>query len=168
LTTAEQIRALDVAHYRQGAAERRGFKPYGHGSVRSHLYGYAAEIAVARLLGVPMPVDWTWDADRRRGGDLVLADGTKIHVRSSRKGDRFMWRDGKDSMTGIWIYVDTSRYPILDIVGWLTGSQAYMVGGSGYVSRTVLSTMNTMNTMNCTLVALKWTLILTDRHITAW
>lgn len=84
---------------------------------------------------MPLPGDWdwTWEGDRRRGGDLVLPDGTKVHVRSSRKGDNFLWRPGRDSTDGIWLFCDTSRYPLIVIAGWLTGDQAAMVGDTGRI-----------------------------------
>jgi hypothetical protein len=128
---------MRIAKLRQGAAVRRGFRPYGHGSVMSHYYGAASEIAVARLLGVPLPDDWTWEGDKRRGGDLI-ADGVVYHVRSSRKGDGWMWRDGKDVRGGVWVFVDTSQFPDLYIAGWLTGDQAWLAGSSGRISRDAL------------------------------
>lgn len=119
---------------------QRGFTPYQHGSVTSHYYGAAAEIAVAKHLGIQVDPNWTWEGDQARGGDLIH-DGHVIHVRSSRNGERFLWRTGKDSREGKWIFCDTSRYPEITITGWLPGYQAYLLTHDGYINRQDLKTL---------------------------
>lgn len=95
-----------------------------------------------------MPPEWHWEADKVRGGDLVLDDGTNVHVRSSRTGDDFLWRDNKDSTDGIWLFADTSKFPVVTFAGQLTGAQAHLAGASGRIRRECLLAFDSCRRLN--------------------
>lgn len=133
LNGAEMADAARVGALRQQAALSRGFKANGFGSVRTHTGGRMAEQAVANWLKVPLDPAWTWEADRRRGCDVVGPDGTKWHVRSSSLPGayKFIWRPGKDARYGNWVYAVTAHAPCIRLVGW---------GPAGQIAREAIGT----------------------------
>lgn len=110
---------------RQQHAEERGFQAYGFGSAETHARGYMGELAMSRYLGVPMPLDWTWAADMRRGHDV---GGWQVRTSAQPDGKLMIRPQDKD---GHYTLILTHQRPVFYLVGWITLDRAKTVGFTG-------------------------------------
>lgn len=118
--TPDQVRdASQRGTNRQNYATERKLQGYMFSSTTTHIRGCLAEAAVAQFLGIELDPDWTLAADWRRKCDIPGG----FHVRSSRNGDAFMWKPGKDYPSGIWFFCATRESPVITIAGFLRGSE---------------------------------------------
>ena len=131
----------EIGRKRQEYAERRNFRPYGHASAEKHASGYMGEVVMSKYLGVPMPADWTWEADKRRGHDV---GGYQIRSWSAPDGNLLLRPDDKP---GLYVLVLSHQRPTFYITGWTTLERGKALGiwgvapGGGkvkYVSQSLL------------------------------
>lgn len=110
---------------RQTYAEKRGFQPYGYGSAETHSRGLMGELALSRYLGVPMPQDWTWEGDRRRGFDV---GGYQARTSIQPDSPLMIRPNDKD---GCYAFLLTHDRPVIWLVGWMTLDEAKRFGIPG-------------------------------------
>jgi hypothetical protein len=71
LTAAECQAAITRGDLMHEYARSRGFKITGVSSRETAILGCHGEYAISRWCGVPVPKDWTWEADKARGWDVA-------------------------------------------------------------------------------------------------
>jgi len=115
----------DRGRKRQSYADSRGFKPYGFASEETHTRGYLGEVAFAKYLGIPVPSDWTWEGDRRRGHDV---GGYQVRTAYSASGRLLIRPTDKP---GNYVLLLTHDQPTIWLVGWTTLDWAKKYGADG-------------------------------------
>lgn len=110
---------------RQSYAEQRGFRAYGNASEETHSRGYMGELALSKYLGIPVPSDWTWEGDRKRGHDV---GGYQVRTWYSAAGRLLIRPSDKD---GTYVLLLTHDQPVIWLAGWCTLDWANQVGVDG-------------------------------------
>jgi len=125
LSEDEMRLCRDRGRQRQSYAEQRGFQAYGFASAELHTRGYLGECAFAKYLGIPVPSDWTWEGDRRRGHDV---GGYQVRTAYSASGRLLIRPTDKP---GNYVLLLTHDRPVIWLVGWCTLDWANEVGEPG-------------------------------------
>lgn len=132
----------EMGQNRQGYADKRGLRPYGYASASQHASGYMGELVMSIYSEVPMPSEWTWEADKRRGHDVA---GYQVRTSAKPDGGLLIRPTDKD---GLFVLILTHQRPVFYIVGWCSLQRAKVLGiwgnapGGGkvlYVSQTLLT-----------------------------
>lgn len=128
LDPEEMDLAVEMGNRRQDHAEKMGYKPFGgFAGPQLHVTGYLGELAMSKYLGVPMPSEWTWAADKARGHDVA-----GWHVRSSSKPDGRLLLKPRDP-EGNYVLVLTHDRPVCYVVGWITRDRGRKFGFKEYL-----------------------------------
>ena len=143
LSPDEYLRAGRVGFRRHATAVSNGLTPRfaSPGSKRATWQDEAesagAELAVALLLGLPWTGEhWLWSP-----GDRVpppdVGDAVEVKWTANERAARLRFHPGRDEEERFYFLV-TGRTPTYDVVGWLRGRDAALVGDEKrYPERTI-------------------------------